>query len=97
MGGKFPERKDISESFLEVSFCERVGDESLFRYFGRAKELPGVRELFQSRKKEEEEENAMLNYYKKFMDQGGEYFGDGTEELDEEERKEEMNGELISL
>lgn len=46
------------------------------RYFGRAKELPGVRELFQSRKKEEEEENQALAYYKKFMHQGPAYFGD---------------------
>jgi len=61
-----------------------------YKYFGRAKELPGVRELFQSKKKEEEEENAAFTFYKKFMDQGGDYYGDGTEELEEEERKEEM-------
>ncbi|KAJ7082603.1 Isy1-like splicing factor [Mycena crocata] len=50
-----------------------------YKYFGRAKELPGVRELFQSRKKDEEEENQALAYYKKFMDQGPAYYGDFDE------------------
>lgn len=50
--------------------------EYLNRYFGRAKDLPGVKELFQSRKKEEEEENQALAYYKKFLNQGPSYFGD---------------------
>jgi hypothetical protein len=54
----------------------RLASLTLFRYFGRAKDLPGVRELFQSRKKEEEEENQALAYYKKFMHQGPAYFGD---------------------
>ncbi|KAH0588816.1 hypothetical protein H2248_004616 [Termitomyces sp. 'cryptogamus'] len=47
-----------------------------YKYFGRAKDLPGVRELFQSRKKEEEEENQALAFYKKFMNQGPSYYGD---------------------
>ncbi|KAF8812834.1 Isy1-like splicing factor [Phlegmacium glaucopus] len=47
-----------------------------YKYFGRAKDLPGVRELFQSRKKEEEEENQVLAHYKKFMNQGPAYYGD---------------------
>ncbi|KAJ7352118.1 Isy1-like splicing factor [Mycena albidolilacea] len=47
-----------------------------YKYFGRAKELPGVRELFQSRKKEEDEENQALAFYKKFMGQGPAYYGD---------------------
>ncbi|KAG5651465.1 hypothetical protein H0H81_008550 [Sphagnurus paluster] len=47
-----------------------------YKYFGRAKDLPGVKELFQSRKKEEEEENQALAYYKKFMNQGPSYYGD---------------------
>lgn len=47
-----------------------------YRYFGRAKDLPGVRELFQSRKKEEEEENQAFAFYKKFMNQGPSYYGD---------------------
>ncbi|OCH90474.1 pre-mRNA-splicing factor ISY1 [Obba rivulosa] len=54
-----------------------------YKYFGRAKELPGVKELFQSKQKEEDEENQAKNYYKKFMNQGPAYFGD----LDEAEGK----------
>ncbi|KIK67688.1 hypothetical protein GYMLUDRAFT_36419 [Collybiopsis luxurians FD-317 M1] len=53
-----------------------------YKYFGRAKDLPGVRELFQSRKVEEDEENQTLAYYKKFMDQGPAYYGDLDEEDD---------------
>ncbi|KAI9459308.1 pre-mRNA-splicing factor ISY1 [Russula earlei] len=56
-----------------------------YKYFGRAKELPGVKELFESRKKEEDEENATHNFYKKFANQGPAYFGD----LDE------ADGELL--
>ncbi|EGO01332.1 hypothetical protein SERLA73DRAFT_179494 [Serpula lacrymans var. lacrymans S7.3] len=47
-----------------------------YKYFGRAKDLPGVRELFESRKKEEDEENQALAFYKKFMNHGPAYFGD---------------------
>ncbi|KAF5367140.1 hypothetical protein D9758_003877 [Tetrapyrgos nigripes] len=54
-----------------------------YKYFGRAKDLPGVRELFQSRKNEEEEENKTLTYYKKFLNQGPAYYGD----LDENDGK----------
>jgi len=54
-----------------------------YKYFGRAKDLPGVRELFEGRKKDEEEENQVLAYYKKFMNQGPSYFGD----LDEADGK----------
>jgi pre-mRNA-splicing factor ISY1 len=54
-----------------------------YKYFGRAKDLPGVKELFSSRKKDEEEENQALSYYKKFMNQGPAYFGD----LDESDGK----------
>ncbi|KAF7354349.1 hypothetical protein MVEN_01123500 [Mycena venus] len=50
-----------------------------YKYFGRAKELPGVRELFQSRKKDEEEENQALQFYKKFQGQPPSYYGDGDE------------------
>jgi hypothetical protein len=42
--------------------------------------LPGVKELFQSKKKEEEEENKALAYYQKFMNQGPSYFGDLDEQ-----------------
>nr|GAT60890.1 predicted protein [Mycena chlorophos] len=54
-----------------------------YKYFGRAKELPGVRELFQSKKHEDEEENQALAFYSKFMNQGPSYFGD-TDEADDE-------------
>lgn len=54
-----------------------------YKYFGRAKDLPGVRELFQSKKKEEEEESEALSFYKKFTNQGPAYFGD----LDEADGK----------
>ncbi|KAF9446459.1 Isy1-domain-containing protein [Macrolepiota fuliginosa MF-IS2] len=47
-----------------------------YKYFGRAKDLPGVRELFEGRKKEEEEENQVFAYYKKFLNQGPVYYGD---------------------
>ncbi|RDB17306.1 Pre-mRNA-splicing factor ISY1 [Hypsizygus marmoreus] len=47
-----------------------------YKYFGRAKDLPGVRDLFQGKKKEEEEENQALAYYKKFTNQGPTYYGD---------------------
>ncbi|ESK85594.1 pre-mrna-splicing factor isy1 [Moniliophthora roreri MCA 2997] len=53
-----------------------------YKYFGRAKDLPGVRELFQSRKKEEEEEDQTLAYYKKFTNQGPAYYGDLDENDD---------------
>jgi len=45
--------------------------------------LPGVKELFESRKKEEDEENATHTFYKKFTNQGPAYFGD----LDEADGK----------
>ncbi|KAJ7264491.1 Isy1-like splicing factor [Mycena haematopus] len=50
-----------------------------YKYFGRAKELPGVRELFQSRKKDEEEDNLALQYYRKFQNQPPAYYGDADE------------------
>ena len=70
------------------------------RYFGRAKELPGVRELFQSRAKEDDEENQAQAYYKKFSNQGPSYFGDLDESdgtLLEYEKKAEEAGKLLSL
>jgi len=51
-----------------------------YKYFGRAKELPGVKELFASKKKDEEEENLAANYYKKFLNHGPAYYGDRDEE-----------------
>ncbi|KIM41213.1 hypothetical protein M413DRAFT_445260 [Hebeloma cylindrosporum] len=63
-----------------------------YKYFGRAKDLPGVRELFQSRKAEEEEENQALAYYKKFMNQGPSYYGD-LDEVDGKLLKYEQEAE----
>ena len=68
-------RSDIPGGFIEFV--------PLSRYFGRAKDLPGVRELFQSKKKEEDEQNQVHEYYKKFTNQGPAYFGD----LDEQDGK----------
>lgn len=74
-----------------------------YKYFGRAKDLPGVRELFQSRKKEEEEENQALAYYKKFMKQGPGYFGDLDEnsgkllEFEREAEQEEWEEQYSNL
>ncbi|KAJ3996960.1 Isy1-like splicing factor [Lentinula boryana] len=51
-----------------------------YKYFGRAKDLPGVRELFQSRKIDEDEDNQTLSFYKKFMNQGPAYYGDLDQE-----------------
>jgi pre-mRNA-splicing factor ISY1 len=76
------------------------------RYFGRAKELPGVRELFQSRKKDEDEDNQALAYYKKFMNQGPTYYGDSDEndqslldyerELEEEGKAWDWNWDVLT-
>lgn len=70
------------------------------RYFGRAKDLPGVRELFQSRKKEEEEENQVFAFYKKFLNQGPVYYGDlddNDQNLLHYERQAEVEGMLPSV
>ena len=84
-------RSDIPGGFIEFV--------PLSRYFGRAKDLPGVRELFQSKKKEEEEENQVENFYRKFTNQGPAYFGDMDENdgsLLEYERQAEEEGESFS-
>lgn len=73
---------------------------SLYRYFGRAKELPGVKELFKSKKDERDEENVAQNFYKKFTNQGPAYFGDLDEQdgkLLEYERAAEDEGTLPPL
>jgi len=54
-----------------------------YKYFGRVKELPGVKELFASKKKDEEEENQAASYYNKFLNHGPAYYGD----LDEADGK----------
>ena len=73
---------------------------SQHRYFGRAKELPGVKELFQSKKKEEDEQNIAQAYYKKFTNQGPAYFGDLDEadgSLLEYERQQEQDGTCMTM
>jgi hypothetical protein len=81
------------------SFSFRALIWMLCRYFGRAKELPGVKELFESRKKEEDEENATHTFYKKFTNQGPAYFGDVDEadgELLKYEEAAEQEGMFVA-
>jgi hypothetical protein len=85
MDGKYQGLRDTSAQTNLLPTCFCVLNWTLSRYFGRAKELPGVKELFESRKKEEDEENATSSFYKKFTNQGPAYFGD----LDE------ADGELL--
>ncbi|KAG8692838.1 NineTeen Complex (NTC) component [Ceratobasidium sp. 394] len=54
-----------------------------YKYFGRAKELPGVKELFQRNTEKEDEENKVYAYYKKYLNQGPAYFGDFDEDDEE--------------
>lgn len=87
MGGKCLGRKDTSAFLLPtVGFSLWVLlilTTLASRYFGRARELPGVKELFASKKKDEDEENLAANYYKKFLNHGPAYYGD----LDEADGK----------
>jgi pre-mRNA-splicing factor ISY1 len=70
------------------------------RYFGRAKELPGVKELFESKKKDEDEDKATAEFYKKFTNNGPSYYGDLDEAdgelLDFEQQAEEDGGCHVS-
>ncbi|KAG8808220.1 NineTeen Complex (NTC) component [Serendipita sp. 399] len=65
-----------------------------YKYFGRAKELPGVKELFESKTKEEDEDKATAEFYKKFTNNGPDYYGDLDEadgELLEFEKRAELD------
>lgn len=65
------------------------------RYFGRAKELPGVKELFESKKKDEDEDQATAEFYRKFTKNGPAYYGDEDEadgELLQFEKEAELEG-----
>jgi pre-mRNA-splicing factor ISY1 len=84
-GREVPGTKGYKFVNSPLIFFLAVSSKRSHRYFGRAKELPGVKELFESRKKEEDEENATSNFYKRFTNQGPAYFGD----LDE------ADGELL--
>lgn len=100
MARKFLGRKVTSESEYPLSYSSFSSVDHLNRYFGRAKDLPGVRELFQSRKNEEEEENQALAYYKKFMNQGPAYYGDLDEndgKLLEFEQQAEEEGMFVTV
>lgn len=83
MGRRYQVPRDTSAYRSNYNYANGTLIARLNRYFGRAKDLPGVKELFQSRKKDEEEENQALAYYKKFLNQGPSYFGD----LDENDGK----------
>ncbi|KAK7017409.1 Isy1-like splicing factor [Favolaschia claudopus] len=50
-----------------------------YKYFGRAKELPGVRELFRSRASDEDEDNRASSFYLRFLAQDPQYYGDFDE------------------
>lgn len=70
------------------------------RYFGRAKELPGVKELFESKKKDEDEDQAVQEFYKKFTGNGPAYYGDLDEadgELLKFEKEAEAEGKHIVI
>jgi len=73
-------------SMLDADGKEVPGTKG-YKYFGRAKELPGVKELFESKKRDEDEDVATTAFYKKFTGQGPSYFGD----LDE------ADGELLAF
>lgn len=53
------------------------------RYFGRAKELPGVKELFTRSTQQATEESARTASFQMFRHQGPDYYGD-EDELDKE-------------
>ncbi|KIR42911.1 pre-mRNA-splicing factor ISY1 [Cryptococcus deuterogattii 99/473] len=54
-----------------------------YKYFGRAKELPGVKELFTRSTQQATEESARTASFQMFRHQGPDYYGD-EDELDKE-------------
>ncbi|PWN44332.1 Isy1-domain-containing protein [Ceraceosorus guamensis] len=71
-----------------------------YKYFGRAKDLPGVKELLsRTQAAEDEAESYRVSRYRRFLNQPGSYYGDDDEEdtpsaggsnlLEEERRAEE--------
>lgn len=100
MERRSPGQKDTSTYDRPWSTYYHLSGVVSYRYFGRAKDLPGVRELFESRKVDEDEDNQTLAYYKKFMNQGPAYYGDLDEEdesLLESERLAEEEGIIVSV
>lgn len=83
-GEKSLVREDTSELGLTVSICDAYMFLSLSpRYFGRAKELPGVKELFTRSTQQATEESARTASFQMFRHQGPDYYGD-EDELDKE-------------
>jgi len=52
-----------------------------YKYFGRAKELPGVKEMFTKGAQQATEESARNASFQMFRNQGADYYGD-TDEVD---------------
>ncbi|KAI5453299.1 NineTeen Complex (NTC) component [Naganishia albida] len=64
-----------------------------YKYFGRAKDLPGVKELFQRGAIQETEDAARFSSFQKFRDNGDDYYGN-VDEVDPELVKEEEEMEV---
>lgn len=82
-GEKSLVREDTSELGLTVSICDAYMFYLSARYFGRAKELPGVKELFTRSTQQATEESARTASFQMFRHQGPDYYGD-EDELDKE-------------
>lgn len=86
---------DTSASVFRVSYRPSIDSLSCFRYFGRAKDLPGVKELFQRGAVQETEDNARYASFQKFRNNGDDYYGNLDEvnpELVKEEEEMEVEG-----
>lgn len=71
-----------------------------YRYFGRAKDLPGVKELFQRGAIQETEDAARFSSFQKFRDNGDDYYGNLDEvdpELVKEEEEMEVEGTQLGV
>ncbi|CDZ96265.1 mRNA splicing factor [Phaffia rhodozyma] len=66
-----------------------------YKYFGRAKELPGVKELFSKKAVAETDESQRAELFRRYRNQGPEYYGDLDETdgtvLDAEREREESD------
>ncbi|KAF8311186.1 Isy1-like splicing factor [Clavulina sp. PMI_390] len=73
-----------------------------YKYFGRAKDLPGVKELFQ-KSTEVDEETIASQHYKKYQNQGASYYGDLDEADDDllnyevEQENDEWDAAYVAL
>jgi pre-mRNA-splicing factor ISY1 len=91
-GKEVPGTKGYKCVYTTSSHPENTLTNRAHRYFGRAKELPGVKELFESKSKEEDEDKATMEFYKKFVGNGPAYYGD-LDEADGELLEFESNAE----